>query len=213
MKLYAPSFDTVGFFARRVEDLEALARVFRLEDGDEEGEFKIAGARFALVKSPGWPSAGPGTIAALSTAANLLRAQGAVVEEIGLPSPFDKMPEWYDTLLQGEAATTFLPQYKHCRQKLSPYLINTVEKAGKISRLQRLEAEDGAAALRPVIDDIIKGGGYAAVLTPSVIDEATVGLGRTGSPVFNSMWTVSFLLASEHTLPGRVLLTVLIVLA
>ncbi|KAI0389613.1 amidase [Xylariaceae sp. FL0594] len=194
VKLFASSLDTVGLFSRSLEDLEALAAMFGLGDDDDDnhdsdGGFGIAGARFGLVKSPAWSSAGPGTVVALSAAANILRAHGAVVEEFELPSPFDKMPQWYDTLLRTESATTFLPQYRQHRAKLSPYLVNTVEKATGIPRISRLEASDGIAALRPVIDDLIRQGGYAAILTPSVIDEAPVGLESTGSPVFNSMWT------------------------
>ena len=68
----------------------------------------------------------------------------------------------------------------------------TSEEAAKTLTPQRInEAYDGCARLRPVIDEILSG--YAGFITPSVVDEAPVGLESTGSPNFNSMWTVYLL--------------------
>ena len=50
-----------------------------------------------------------------------------------------------------------------------------------MSRKAQLESYDGCACLRPVWDDIASK--YDAVITPSAIDEAPVGLSHTGDPV------------------------------
>lgn len=190
-KIYSLSLDTIGFFARCVEDLELMADLFGLEDDEApaNGDFEIKGAMFAVVKTPAWPEAGEGTITALDTGAQLLRSHGAEVEEIELPREFDQMPEWHRVLLHGEARATFLPEYRLAREKLSPFIAGHVENVNGISRAALVEAYDGVAALRPTIDALAKR--YAAVLTPSVVDEAPVGIESTGSAVFNGMWTVS----------------------
>ena len=65
----------------------------------------------------------------------------------------------------------------------------TSAEASKTLTPQRInEAYDGCAKLRPIIDEIL--GGYAGIITPSAIDIAPKGLESTGSPNFNSMWTV-----------------------
>lgn len=139
-----------------------------------------------------WPQAGPGTVAALEAGVKLLREHGAEVEEIELPTEFDRMPEWHHTVLHSDGRPTFLPEYRIAKEKLSPFLAHHVENGFEISRAAQLKAFDGIAALRPKIDEIA--GRYAAILTPSVVDEAPVGRHFTGSPAFNAIWTVSLVI-------------------
>ncbi|KAI0446547.1 amidase [Xylaria telfairii] len=187
-KVYSLTMDTIGFFARCVEDLELMADVFGLEDDQApKDSFEVKGAKFAVVKTVVWPEAGPGTTSALETGAQLLKKHGAEVEEIELPSEFDQAPEWHRILLHTEGRATFLPEYRLAKEKLSPFLAGHVENVEGISRAAQLKAYDEMAALRPKIDRIAKT--YAAILTPSVIDEAPVGTQSTGSPAFNSIWT------------------------
>ena len=56
-----------------------------------------------------------------------------------------------------------------------------VENAKGLTRKEVLEAYDGCARLRPVWDDIA--GKYDTVFTPSVVDEAPVGIRSTGDAV------------------------------
>lgn len=190
VKIYSLNLDTVGFFARSVEDLQLLADVFALEDDTPtQDDFSIKGSKFALLKTTVWPQAGPGTVAALEAGAKLLRDHGAEVEEIELPTEFDRMSEWHGVILDADARATFLPEYRIAKEKLASLLVDHVENNNKISRATQLEAFDGVAALRPRIDAIA--GRYAAILTPSVVDEAPVGIEFTGNPAFNKIWTVS----------------------
>ncbi|KAI3324634.1 amidase [Xylariaceae sp. AK1471] len=187
-KIYSLILDTVGFLARSVEDLELMADIFGLEDDQApHNDFEVKGAKFAVVKTVVWPQAGPGTIAALEAGARLLRSHGAEVEEIELPTEFSQMPEWFNILLHSEGRVTFLPEYRLAKEKLDPFLVGHVENVNRISRAAQLEAYDQIAALRPTIDEIAKK--YMAILTPSVVDEAPVGIESTGSAAFNCMWT------------------------
>ncbi|KAL7620827.1 hypothetical protein AAE478_009825 [Parahypoxylon ruwenzoriense] len=188
VKFYSLNLDTVGFFARSVEDLELLSDVFALEDDTAPScneDFSVKGSRFAVVKTGVWPQAGPGTKAALDAGVQLLKDHGAEVDEIELPPEFDNMPELYRILLHSDARPTFLPEYRIAKNEFSPFLADHVENGSKISRAAQLQAFDSIAALRPKIDQIA--GKYAAILTPSVVDEAPVGTEFTGSPVFNSL--------------------------
>jgi hypothetical protein len=56
-----------------------------------------------------------------------------------------------------------------------------VENHTKLSRKAQLEAYDGCARLRPVWDKIASK--YDAIFTPSVVDEAPIGIARTGDAV------------------------------
>ncbi|KAI1445854.1 amidase [Annulohypoxylon stygium] len=188
LKVYSLILDTIGFFSRSVDDLQLLADVFELDDDvSPRNDFSIKGSKFAVLKTMVWPQAGPGTIAALEAGAKLLRHHGAEVEEIELPPEFDKLPEWHGVVLRTDGRATFLPEYRISKDKLAPMLVGHVENEFNISRAAQLEAFDGIASLRPKIDKIASK--YAAILTPSVVDEASVGRETTGSPVFNAIWT------------------------
>lgn len=64
---------------------------------------------------------------------------------------------------------------------MHPMLHDHVNNSTKLTRKAQLEAYDGCARLRPVFDEIASK--YDAVFTPSVVDEAPVGISRTGDAV------------------------------
>jgi hypothetical protein len=67
------------------------------------------------------------------------------------------------------------------KEKLAPSIKGHVENVSKLSRKEQLESYDGCARLRPVWDDLA--GKYDAVITPSVVDEAPLGIANTGDAV------------------------------
>lgn len=186
-RLSSITLDTIGFFARSVNDLELFADAFNLQD-DEDSDFKsIHGARFAVCKTVNWPSAGEGTQNAMTRAVELLRAHGAIVDELELPPEFDNVPAWQQILLHTEGQTAFFPELRLSKKQLDPLLVTYAEGAGGFNHRSMLTALDGIAALRPQIDAIA--GRYAAIITPSTMDEAPEGLESTGNAIFCSMWT------------------------
>ncbi|KAK5996858.1 Glutamyl-tRNA(Gln) amidotransferase subunit A-like protein [Cladobotryum mycophilum] len=186
-KVSSLMLDTLGLFSRSVDDLDLLADAFLLRD-DEKSTFQgVKGARFALCKTSVWPAAGPGTRHALMRAADILRAHGAIVEELDLPAEFENVPNWHTVLLHTEGHTAFLPEHQTAKDKLASTLVNYVEGTGGYNHAAQLRALDNLAALRPKIDAIA--GQYAAILTPSVIDEAPKGLHSTGDHAFCCTWS------------------------
>lgn len=186
-KVFASLLDTFGFLARSVEDLQLLADVFALRDDEPDSPIQLRHCKFAVIKTVVWPKAGPGTRAAMDLAVELLQHAGASVEEVMLSSEFDDLPLWQDQVLTGEGGVSFYREYYSSRQQLSEGLVELVEDK-RYSRKDFLRACDSIGALRPKIDDIANR--YTAIITPSAIDEAPVGIGWTGSEAFNSIWTV-----------------------
>ncbi|KAK0391825.1 hypothetical protein NLU13_1324 [Sarocladium strictum] len=186
-KLYSLILDVLGLYARSTADLDLLAEVFDLHD-DEASLFQgVKGAKFAFCKTPNWDHAGEGTMNALEKAVSLLRSHGATVEELVLPEAFDKVTLWHEIILAGDGHAAFLPDYRTNKAQLDQFLQGHAERIAGWTRKQQLEAFDGIANLRPVIDEIA--GRYEAIIVPSVPDEAPEGLEYTGSAIFNSMWT------------------------
>jgi amidase len=192
-KFYSLLLDTLGWYARSAADLRLLADVLGVDDDDDESAqgppfAGLRGARIAVCRTVVWPRAAPATRAALARAADILRAHGAVVEDLELPAAFDRIPEWHRVLLQTDGRATFLAEHRTARPALHKSLAIYIDKP-EFTRRQGLEAQDGIAALRPRFDELA--GLYDAVLTPSVIDEAPLGLEFTGSADFCNTWSVS----------------------
>ncbi|KAB8234502.1 amidase [Aspergillus alliaceus] len=194
--------DTAGFFTRSVEDLDLLARAFDL-NGDvpvPESPFQVSGTRIAFAKTHVWSLAGKGLVSVWQRAKERLGEKGAVVEEIELPAEFEKCKEWHRVIIEGEGRGAFLGQYLLDKEKLARKIVDMVENRDSVSRKDLLDACDGVARLRPVWDEIASR--YDAVVVPSAVDEAPVGLGYTGDASFNSMWTL--LHAPALNVPGFV---------
>ncbi|KAL3458410.1 amidase signature domain-containing protein [Aspergillus heterothallicus] len=190
LKVYSLILDTLGVYGRSVEDLELVLGVLGVADDQplQGCEFKgIKGGRFGIVKTCVWDKAGKGTIAAMSKAAELLTQHGAIVEEVELPAEFDNMPAWHAAIMAGDGRTSFLSEYRVDKSQIAEFLVGHVENSSGYTHAQLLEALDGIGMLRPKIDEIA--GRYAALLTPSVPDEAPVGIEGTGSAAFCCMWT------------------------
>ncbi|KAI8254083.1 hypothetical protein K4K53_009463 [Colletotrichum sp. SAR 10_77] len=189
-KIYSLILDTLGLFARSVEDLQLLADVFALADDEAPIEtFQVKGAKIALLKTMVWPHVGPGTETALAKAVELLKAHGAEVQEIEFAAELEGLPEWHATVLHSEGRVNFLPEYRIGKEELHEFLVGHVDNVNKISRAAQLDAFDNIGAARPKVDKML--GAYDAVLVPSAVDEAPEGLGSTGSAAFNAPWTVS----------------------
>ncbi|KAL5335974.1 amidase signature domain-containing protein [Aspergillus crustosus] len=189
-KIYSLILDTIGIFGRGVEDLELLSEALGIRDDPVPGEEQfqgVAGARFGVVKGPVWDKAGKGTISAIEKATSLLQKHGAIVEEVELPAEFDNMPEWHAKIMAADGRVAFLSEYRVDKTQIHESLVGHVEDVKGFSRAAELAAFDGVASLRPRIDEIA--GRYAALLTPSVPDEAPLGTESTGSAAFNGMWT------------------------
>jgi len=188
-KIYSLTFDTLGWYARSIEDLELLGSVFGLQDDSppQAPANGVKGLRIAFCKPMVWPKAGPGTQKAMQKGLELLKTAGADVEEINLPSDFDKLPDWHTCVLYSEGRVAFRPEYQIAKDKLAKFLVGHVENKHGYTRKDYLEAYDGMAALRPEWDAIAEK--YDVVVVPSVVDEAPVGQ-WTGDAVFNG-WTTS----------------------
>jgi Asp-tRNA(Asn)/Glu-tRNA(Gln) amidotransferase A subunit family amidase len=189
--VFSPTFDTLGIFARSIEDLQLLADVFAIKDIVEPTDVNMSKASIALIKTPNWEMAGPGTGKAMKRTTDILKEHGVKVEEDSLPARLGNGTDMRRTLLavsNGEAQTSFMAEYRKHKAKLDPQIQTIVENKINITRAERLEATDKLAGLRPTVDELFAK--YSAIVTPSAVDEAPIGLHDMGLPYFNTIWTV-----------------------
>jgi Asp-tRNA(Asn)/Glu-tRNA(Gln) amidotransferase A subunit family amidase len=194
LKIYSVSLDTLGLYSRSIADLQLLASVFKLIDDvpPPVTPKPLSESKFAFIKTEQWDlGSGPSKtlIESWDKAKALLREAGATVEDVDLPAEFDLIGGVRHThIMNGEGRVNFLPEYMVAKELLSDQLQGHVENRDQISRKMLLHAYDSLSALRPKLDALARG--YDAIITPSVPDEAPMGIQRTGDARFQAMWTI-----------------------
>lgn len=193
LKIYSLILDTLGLYARSIEDLQLLLDVFEVTDDEPPPSLPFSssvwGSKFGIMRTPVWPRAGSGTVMAMATAEKLLKDQGADVRAIEFPEDLQELPQWHSIVLRGDGRPAFLSEYQTNKGKLARFIKDSVENSEKISRREHTRAFDNLAAARPRVDEILSK--FDAVIVPSVVDEAPVGIENTGIAAFNGLWTVS----------------------
>ncbi|KAL2867254.1 amidase [Aspergillus lucknowensis] len=187
---FAPTFDTFGFFARSIDDLQLLADVFAIKDDHPPKDIQSGDVSVALIHTPMWAQAGPSTVAAMEKAATILQNWGAHVEEVAFPaelSDADALRRIQKVITSFEAQKSFLREHRVDKERLTPEICGMVENAANYTNKEVAEASDTYARMRHVMNDLAKE--YSVILTPSAVDEAPLGLGDMGSATFNTPWT------------------------
>src|ERR1700731_44168 len=144
--------------------------------------------RIALVRSHLWPQASPAMQQALECAARSAAAAGAKVVDVTLPPIFEEayaaqiVIQEYETLL----ARTF--EYDRHRDRLGKQLREALDAATAITTDAYDAARRTAKRARQGVADTMAG--HDVILTPSAPGTAPHGLGSTGNPMFNRLWTL-----------------------
>jgi Asp-tRNA(Asn)/Glu-tRNA(Gln) amidotransferase A subunit family amidase len=187
LRMSSVTLDTIGWYGRCVEDLALVAEAFRIRR--EPAAIAVKGLRVGLCRSPVWREIEPAGELALMTAARRLAEAGAIVTELELPEPFSGLHAAQHTIVEGEGAVAFLPEYVTAPDLLTKRIRDRVENAVPDIGQKLLAAYTLADSCRPVFDRLF-GPELDIVLTPSSKGEAPEGLHTGGNPIFNRMWTL-----------------------
>lgn len=184
---FAPTLDTIGWFARSTADLALLYQVLDPEQAPVP-DIPIDRLRIGLCRSAAWDHAEEATQGVFAAAARKLQKAGADVQPLELPAAFDGLIEQQLLIMRAEGRSSFLPEYRAHYALLHESLREQVDNTARITREDLRRAYDAAAQRRAEFDHLAAQ--FDAVLTPSAVGEAPVGLADTGSFVFNAMWTL-----------------------
>lgn len=187
LKMYAATLDTLGLYARSADDLALLADLYEIDALEGPAISGLAGARIGICRSPVWPLAQHATRSALSTAIARLESAGAIVTDVTLPEPFDRLADAHRKIMRREGRAAFLNEYG-ATPDIHEEFKSMVENRDNFSTADTRAAYRLADQCRATFDDIASG--YDIILTPSTTGEAPLGHAMTGDASFNSMWTL-----------------------
>ena len=199
VKPLADSLDTVGVFARTVEDAAFFAGVLSERPALRHLTAPSDPPRFGLYRTPMWEEAEPATPAALDTARVALEGAGAAVAELAIAPEHHRLAETQDTIMRFEMVQALAYERIAHSAELSPQLAQMLDAGMTIGADEYERALTHAAEARAGLDAFF--GECDAVLVPAASGEAPFGLGNTGNPIFNRMWTL--LGVPCVTLPAR----------
>jgi Asp-tRNA(Asn)/Glu-tRNA(Gln) amidotransferase A subunit family amidase len=160
----SPPLDTIGLFARSLDDLAMIADVLMRFDAQDEAMTPVAppsiatvlaeevpaNPHFAFVRTPAW-----GQVEAITKDGfrelieEVNERQEKTVDIFDLPPAFDELHEDHRKVMEADLARNF----------------------------------DYDALLQEILDE------YDAIMTPATPGPAPAGLEATGSPVMNTIWT------------------------
>ncbi len=185
-KLFAPSCDTIGFFARDAEDFALLADVFDLDPAPVPA--MLEGLRLGLCRSPAWQRTAPEMRAALAQAAACLAACGAQVVEFDLPPDFDRLPEAHARITAREGRATFLNEVRAGGDTVHEEFRAMVGNRSNLSAATMRGAYGLADQCRTHFDEVTRE--VDLLITPSACGEPPAGLDWTGDSALNRIWTL-----------------------
>ena len=191
------TLDTVGLYARSIEDLALITDCMTAFEGDDATSFRrsrpgLLGTarskppmppRLAFVKTPFWCDADAEMRAALEDYADGL---GERAVEIDIPVLADAI-EWQRIVQLAENAHYYGPLLQQAPELISPGLTQRLEAGLAIDAQEYLRAITGREPAYRAVAAALKG--FSAVLTPAALGPAPEGHSATGSPIMNGLWT------------------------
>jgi Asp-tRNA(Asn)/Glu-tRNA(Gln) amidotransferase A subunit family amidase len=187
MKCFAWSLDTVGLFGAGVADVAFAAAALSGRDLRVDGK-RPAPPVIALVRTQLWHEASAAMQDAVVRAARAAEMSGARVRDLDLPPIFADATHAHRVIQGYEAFRALAFEYDGWRDRLGPVLRRQLDGAASIDAAAYDQARRTTRRARQALLDLLADG--EVILTPSAPGAAPPGLGSTGEPTFNRLWTL-----------------------
>jgi Asp-tRNA(Asn)/Glu-tRNA(Gln) amidotransferase A subunit family amidase len=189
IKFAAETLDTLGLLARTIDDVELITAV--LVGKTPARRAMDSAPRLGLCRTPLWDTAQPETMQAIEDAASRLAAAGASVREIVLPEEFSRLYHAArETINNYERSKSHAADWANDSGRISKVLGDRIRLGFAMKHEDYLAAlrlgEHCRARIEPAFD------GIDAMIAPCVKGEAPAGLGHTGDPAFQQIWTALY---------------------
>ncbi|MEE8223098.1 MAG: amidase [Alphaproteobacteria bacterium] len=181
-----PTIDTIGLFARHLDDLILLRQV---QTGSAPSAPLERGAalRIGVVRSAAWDAAEPPMQAVIERAADLLAQAGATVTDVTLPQNFTDIEPDFAVNNGWEGAISLAAEVRDNLDAFNDHNRTRVERVAAYTVADFERAGKRIAAARADMDALIAD--YDAFISPSLGGEAAVGFERVGGHNFARLWT------------------------
>ena len=185
VKPLSPSLDTVGAFARSVDDVAFFMGALTRTNLDPQRQSAL---RVGICRTVHWDLASYDARSALEHSARQFEKFGAHVHDLVLPASCDELTQAQIQIMAHEAAAAFAPERLKNAAKFSPAFAQLLEFGRSLNGAEFAAAQSMAIVARQTLEAVFKS--VDVLIAPSAEGEAPEGLGATGNPVFNRFWTL-----------------------
>jgi len=187
IKMQCHNLDTLGIICRSLDDLSLMRAVLQAQPR-RPVDRSANPPRIGFCRTPAWDHADADTQALLERTAARLSAAGAKVEDAE-PAPADIFDQ-HRRVFEFEAARNYAHEYEAHGDRLSPALRALLTEGRVLPLADYVAAIEAAERFRARLDAVFAE--FDALLAPSAVGEAPEGLGSTGDPRFNTLWTLAW---------------------
>ena len=185
MKCFSWSLDTVGLFAAGVADAAFAAGALTGRDLRVDGRPPAT----PVIVRPKLPDEASAEMEnAVERAALAAEKSGAKIRELALPSIFAEAARAHRVIQGYEAFRALGFEYDNHRNRLGAVLRQQLDDAATFDADAYDDARRTARRARRALLELLPDG--EVMLTPSAPGAAPQGLGSTGEPTFNRLWTL-----------------------
>ncbi len=186
LKCFSWSLDTVGLFAKGVADVAFAATAITGRDLRVDGRPPVVPV--IVVVRAHWDKASAAMQDAVERAARAAEKSGAKIRELELPPILAEATAAHRIIQDYEAFRALAFEYDRHRDRLGPVLRRQLDDAAKIDSDAYDDARRTTRRARKALLDLLADG--EVMLMPSAPGAAPHGLGSTGEPTFNRLWTL-----------------------
>jgi Asp-tRNA(Asn)/Glu-tRNA(Gln) amidotransferase A subunit family amidase len=179
--------DTAGVFGSGVADVAFVTAAVTGRDLRVDRATPAA-PRIALARTHLWPQASAAMQQAVESAARSAAAAGAKVVDLTLPPILEEAYAAQIIIQDYETFRSRTFEYDRHRDLLGKELRDSLDAAAAITADTYDAARRTSSRARQVFADTMAD--YDVILTPSAPGAAPHGLGSTGNPMFNRLWTL-----------------------
>ncbi|MGH2407659.1 MAG: amidase family protein, partial [Candidatus Limnocylindrales bacterium] len=193
-KAISESLDTIGVFARSVADAALFAGVLGgrpdLLDAATTGaaaEDDVV-VELGLCRTHQWHLAAPETVALFERLPQVLARDGVATVPLDPPEDHRALFDAQIAIMGFEAARSLAWELNTHSAELSVPLRDLLAAGAAVTPDAYDRARETASAAQAALPAFFDR--YPAVIVPSAVGEAPVGLGNTGDPAFSRVWTL-----------------------
>jgi len=187
IKLISESLDTVGVMGRDVASV-AIAAACCSSNHRFEKIHSFCPRRFLICETPFWSAAEPSCRQTIALTDAILRNAGATVSTLTLPVEFETANDAFKIIMSREASTALAHEFKSYSDLMGPFMREFVRLGAGWSSSEYANALKHSERLQALFADILDD--ESVIVTPSAPGSAPRDRKTTGSPVFNSLWTM-----------------------
>lgn len=196
--MQSPFLDTMGVFARTVEDCALLAEALTGHDPADRATEAVPTPRmldvalskvpvtptFAFAKPPGYDEADPQMRGALEELA------GVLPDSFEVPlAGFDEIAAIRQRINFAEMAKCYYALERRGRDQMSDVLKSAMDEGKAVLARDYIAALDWRDLMNTALAEVFDR--CDVIVTPAALGPAPEGLGSTGSAIFNGLWTMA----------------------